>query len=76
MAVTDNFKPVAGSERMHAASHQVLNPTAAGQTVTATLIVRRTPRGTRLKKLEEFSPRSSMSRADLASTTVRPRDLA
>jgi kumamolisin len=82
MAITDNFKPVAGSERVHAASHQVLNPTAAGQTVTATLILRRTTHGQRLKKLEEFSPqartpRSSLSRADFAANHgADPAELA
>jgi subtilase family serine protease len=73
MALPQGYKAVAGSERLHPANHQALNPTADSTTVTATVIVRRTPQGKQLKKLEEFSaqsrmPRTSVSRAEFAAS--------
>ena len=72
MALPQDYKAVAGSERVHPADHQALNPTAGSDTVTATVILRRRPQGKQLKKLEEFSgqsrtPRTAVSRAEFAA---------
>jgi len=73
MALPQDYKAVTGSERIHPADHQALNPTAGSDIVTATVIVRRRTQGKKLKKLEEFSaqsrtPRTSVSREEFAAS--------
>lgn len=66
-------RAVAGTAHAHPNGHTKLNPTAPGQLVTATIMVRRKPDGSRLRNEADFTARAKapakrLSRAEFAAT--------
>ena len=82
MALPHGYNSLIGTEHVHPQDHKKLKPTAEGNMITATLILRRRPDGQKLRKMEEFSagPKVAgkrLSRADFADMHgADPKDLA
>jgi len=59
MRLPHGYKSVKGSEHAHPDGHKDLHPTAAGDVVTATIVVRRRTDGAKLRNVEDFKPGSA-----------------
>ena len=81
MNLPHGYKAVTGTEHGHPNGHKDLNPTAPGEQVTATIIVRRRKDGTKLRDVADFqaeskAPRARTTRADfVAKHGADPKEL-
>jgi len=69
MDLAHSYKSIKGTEHGHPNDHKALNPTAPGELVTATIVVRRRPDGAKLRDVADFkggsaSPRQRISRTE------------